>query len=553
MFVVTTARVKKHDVWSGRRAHVCALGRSRSRRGVNGWRMVQQRADAVLEAQRAGGDALVVAALESVSYKVGSVTVLENVDLKLVEGEIVCLLGPSGSGKSTLMRIVAGLVEPSKGLVKWHGKPVSGGVNPGTALVFQNFALFPWLTVRQNVELGCEAQGIPKSEREKRARDAIDTIGLDGYENAFPKELSGGMRQRVGFARALAVQPELLCLDEPFSALDVLTAENLRSELLRLWQDKELPTKSILMVTHGIEEAVSIGDRLILLGRDPGRVRAEITVDLPHPRDRKSPEFQGLTDYVYTLISSTDAELEQDRLAVLEQANKTKSQSSFLPPLNMMKKQQNGKSDQTAELRRPLQPMNMSGPLSVALGIQALDPTIKARYPSLPAVRIGSVAGLLLFLDEDQAMDLSHLGQNLQLDVDDLVPIVDAAELLDLIHLESGDVTINDTGKRFLRSSIDERKSIVREGIQRSVDAKLIEQTMLLLRKSRYGRIPQELIFDTILLKHFSPQESRRQLEVAIEWGRFAELFGYDAPSGELFLYQSEEETESENEPEVRY
>ncbi|MBD3562445.1 ABC transporter ATP-binding protein, partial [Planktothrix sp. FACHB-1355] len=221
------------------------------------------------------------------------ITILENINFDLRTGEIVALLGPSGSGKSTLMRMIAGLIPPTLGKILYHNRPLVG-LNPGVAIVFQSFALYPWLTVLENVELGLKAKGeLPDRRREKALR-MIDVIGLDGFENAYPKELSGGMRQRVGFARALAVEPELLCMDEPFSALDVLTAENLRFELLDLWLERRIPTQTILIVTHGIEEAVILADRIIVLGRNPGRVRADLPVKLPHYRDRKSPSFQSL-------------------------------------------------------------------------------------------------------------------------------------------------------------------------------------------------------------------------------------------------------------------
>lgn len=222
------------------------------------------------------------------------IVILENISLELRPGEIVALLGPSGSGKSTLMRIVAGLIPPSQGEVLYHERPLVG-LNPGVAIVFQSFALYPWLTVLENVELGLKAKGEPPEARRQKALKMIDIIGLDGFENAYPKELSGGMRQRVGFARALAVEPELLCMDEPFSALDVLTAENLRFELLDLWLERRIPTKAVLIVTHGIEEAVIMADRIIVLGRNPGRIRADLPVTLPHYRDRKHPSFRAGT------------------------------------------------------------------------------------------------------------------------------------------------------------------------------------------------------------------------------------------------------------------
>ena len=239
------------------------------------------------------------------SFQKGSgedLLVLEKVDLTIRSGEIVGLLGRSGSGKSTLLRIIAGLISPSSGDARCRGEIIVGPPN-GVSMVFQSFALFPWLTVLQNVELGLEALGIDAAERRKRALAAIDLIGLDGFESAYPKELSGGMRQRVGFARALVVHPDLLLMDEPFSALDVLTAETLRTDLVDLWIEGRLPIKSVLMVTHNIEEAVLMCDRILVFSSNPGRVAAEIKVDLPHPRNRLDPTFRQLVDSIYARMT----------------------------------------------------------------------------------------------------------------------------------------------------------------------------------------------------------------------------------------------------------
>src|SRR3954451_19496999 len=233
----------------------------------------------------------------------GELLVLDDVNLSLREGEIVGLLGRSGSGKSTLLRIIAGLIEPTDGEVTYMGKPLDGPAK-GVAMVFQTFALFPWLTVLQNVEAGLEAQGVAARERRERALAAIDLIGLDGFENAYPKELSGGMRQRVGFARALVVDPDILLLDEPFSSLDVLTAETLRGDLLDLWDARRIPTKGIVIVSHNIEEAVEIADRILIFSSDPGRIRAQIPIALPRPRSYDSPGFRQIVDQVYTLLTT---------------------------------------------------------------------------------------------------------------------------------------------------------------------------------------------------------------------------------------------------------
>ncbi|MBN8905688.1 MAG: ABC transporter ATP-binding protein, partial [Rhodospirillales bacterium] len=228
--------------------------------------------------------------------------VLDDVNLTIRQGEIVALLGRSGSGKSTLLRIVAGLLSPTSGEVLWRGRALHGPAE-GVAMVFQSFALFPWLTVKENVELGLEAQGVARDERDKRAEAAIDLIGLGGYESAYPKELSGGMRQRVGLARALVVHPDLLLMDEPFSALDVLTAETLRTDLIDLWSEGKLPLKSVLMVTHNIEEAVLMADRILVFSSNPGRVATELRVTFPHPRNRLAPAFRQMVDDIYALMT----------------------------------------------------------------------------------------------------------------------------------------------------------------------------------------------------------------------------------------------------------
>ncbi len=405
------------------------------------------------------------------------ITILDHVSLDLRAGEIVALLGPSGSGKSTLMRMIAGLIPPSNGEVLYHDQPLVG-LNPGAAIVFQSFALYPWLTVLENVELGLKAKGIMSDQRQQKALKMIDVIGLDGFENAYPKELSGGMRQRVGFARALAVEPELLCMDEPFSALDVLTAENLRFELLDLWLERKIPTKSILIVTHSIEEAVILADRIVVLGRNPGQIRANLPVTLTHYRDRKSPAFQAIVDQVYKILTN--------------------------PELKQIEKQKE-------------------------VSVSDVKPS---KSQSLPAVRVGSIAGLLELL-EDRQGDLYRLAQELQLEVDDILPIVEAAQLMDLVHIQEGDIILTSLGKEFITSGIDERKQIIRNQLQTHI--RLVQRISHLLQANKNQRIPEELILD-ILETHFSAQEAQQQLKTAIDWGRYAELYSYDEPSGEIFL-----------------
>ena len=412
-----------------------------------------------------------------------TISILDAISLEIPTGEIVALLGPSGSGKSTLMRMIAGLIPPSTGQIKYHQRPLVG-LNPGAAIIFQNFALYPWLTVLENVELGLKAKGEPLTTRQKKALHMIDVIGLDGFENAYPKELSGGMRQRVGFARALAVEPELLCMDEPFSALDVLTAENLRIELLDLWLEKRIPTKTILIVTHGIEEAVMLADRILILGRNPGRVRADFPIKLAHYRDRKSPAFEALVDQVYRIITNPDQEDIQ-----------------------------------------PILSPNQAKPKTVE------------KSQSLPLVRIGAVAGFIELL-EDRQGDLYRLAQELLLELDDIVPIVEAAKMMKLLTLKEGDIYLTAMGKQFIEGDIDERKHLIRQSILDNI--RLVQQIKRLLDANPSQRISEDLILE-ILEVNFSPEESKKQLKMAIDWGRYTELFGYDEPAGAIYLEQAPE------------
>nr|WP_273038749.1 nitrate/sulfonate/bicarbonate ABC transporter ATP-binding protein [Iningainema tapete] len=401
--------------------------------------------------------------------------------MELRSGEIVALLGPSGSGKSTLMRMIAGLIPPTEGQILYHNQPMVG-LNPGVAIVFQSFALYPWLTVLENVELGLKAKGEPSDSRRQKATRMIDIIGLDGFENAYPKELSGGMRQRVGFARALAVEPELLCMDEPFSALDVLTAENLRFELLDLWLDRRIPTQAVLIVTHGIEEAVILADRIIVLGRNPGRIRSDFAVTLPHYRDRKHPSFQAIVDQVYKIITNPD----------LEQIE--------APPT-----------------------------------VSTQQPAPEPKYQALPQVRIGSMAGLVELLEDRPKTDLYRLGQELQLEVDDILPIVEAAKLMNFVEVAEGDISLTPLGQEFIAGGIDQRKQIMRTQLLERL--RIVQQIYRLLQAKRNQRVPEELVLD-ILEHHFSPEEAQRQLKTAIDWGRYAEIYSYDEPAGQIFLEQ---------------
>jgi NitT/TauT family transport system ATP-binding protein len=419
-----------------------------------------------------------------VQEKSAKVIVLDNVNLQVNEHEFVAILGPSGSGKSTLLRIITGLVKPSSGEVLYRGSPLVG-LNRGSALVFQSFALFPWLTVVENVELGLIARGVSPKEARERAVSALDMIGLDGFEEALPRELSGGMKQRVGFARALVMQPELLCMDEPFSGLDVLTAENLRGELLDLWLERKIPTLSMLLVTHSIEEAVYMADRVVVLWQNPGRIADEFKIGLSHPRDRKSPEFKRYVDRIYTVIT---------RQAEVETASK-------------------------------------------------LKPFTLRRFQKLPHVHIGALSGLLELLEEKGGRsDIYALEAELGLEADDLVPLAEAAAILGFAQVYEGDILLTETGKAFVSSDILESKEIFRQAVENNVV--LIRTIVQSLKTSAKKRMREEFFLE-LLENHFTEEEAERQLETAIDWGRYAELFAYDDESGVLYLEEAEAQEQS--------
>jgi NitT/TauT family transport system ATP-binding protein len=403
------------------------------------------------------------------------IQVISPTDLSITAGEIVALLGPSGSGKSTLLRMLTGLSQPSAGEVFWHGKPIATA-DVNVSIVFQSFALFPWLTVFENVEAPLKARGMEAADRRKRALKILDTVGLDGFQTAYPKELSGGMRQRVGFARALVVEPEVLFMDEPFSALDVLTAENLRSELLELWQKKTIPTQSIFLVTHNIEEAVLLADRIIVLGRNPGHVRTDFKVTLVHPRDRKAPAFTQLVDYIYKVLTQPD------------------SQPPALP--------------------------------QTPAGTPVRDQR-QMHYQMLPHARPGGIAGLLeLVLDHDGKYDIYRLADDLAFEIDDLLPIVDAAQLLGFLKVTEGAAAITPTGAEYANAEILRQKEIFRTAAVENV--LLLRQIVRAIDAKSDRSVPEEFFHD-MLDEQFSEEETLRQLETAINWGRYAELFDFDA------------------------
>jgi NitT/TauT family transport system ATP-binding protein len=398
--------------------------------------------------------------------------VLDDVNFELRKGEIVALLGKSGSGKSTLLRIIAGLIAPTSGKVTYRGKKVDKPV-PGISMVFQSFALMPWLTVLENVELGLEAQGIRKVERRQRAIEAIDIIGLDGFESAFPKELSGGMRQRVGFARALVINPDVLLMDEPFSALDVLTAENLKSDMLELWQEKKTNTNGILLVTHNIEEAATLADRIVILGSDPGYIRADLPVNLPQPRDTETPEFRTLVDSIYTLMTT-------------------------------------GPREKAHHYQRARQ---------ISLGYR------------LPDVEPSELSGLIDTIEE--RIDLPELADEIMMNVDDLFPILETLEILGFAKVSDGDIQLTSLGKQFSEADLQERKRIFAKRLLEKVPlARYIRRVL----DEKSGHKVSEERFLSKLEDFLSEKEADRVLRTMIDWGRYAELFAYDFNTGILSL-----------------
>ena len=394
--------------------------------------------------------------------------VLDDISVSTRAGEILGLLGRSGSGKSTLLRIAGGLIRPTSGEVFYRGAPLTEPAE-GIAIVFQTFALFPWLTVLENVEVGLDALGLPRDQARRRAQDAIDLIGLDGFQSAYPRELSGGMRQRVGFARATATRPDLLLMDEPFSALDILTAETLRTDFLDLWVEHQLPTKSVLMVTHNIEEAVLMCDRLVVLSSNPARIAAEIPVTLPRPRNRLDEEFGNIVDNVYSVLTArTIASL--------------------------------GDFKQTHE--GPAQP--------------------------LPRASVNRMSGLIEILAAPPysgRAEVDTLASSLSLEINHFFPIAEGLHILEFAELKDGALKLTAAGNVFARSNTDERKRLFREHLLRFVP--LAAHICRILQEREGGRAPRTR-FEVELEDHLSRRDAERTLRAATAWGRYAELFAYD-------------------------
>jgi NitT/TauT family transport system ATP-binding protein len=400
----------------------------------------------------------------------GELLVIEGLNLQLLEGQIVGLLGRSGSGKSTLLRLIAGLSRPSAGALTYLGQPIAGPA-PGIAMVFQSFALFPWLTVFENVALGLEAQRVPKAEIRRRALAAIDLIGLDGYESAYPRELSGGMRQRVGFARALVVHPNMLLMDEPFSALDVLTAETLRTDFLDLWSEGRMPIKSVVLVTHNIEEAVLMCDRILVFGSNPGRVLTEIGVTLPQPRNRLDPAFRALVERIYV--------------------------------------------EMTARART-------GGPAArsewLGMGIGAV----------LPRVSSNLLSGLMETVAAQPLhgkADLPEIASRLQMEIDDLFPVAETLQMMRLAEVEGGDIRLLEPGVAFADANVDERKRIFARQLLSYVPLAAHIRRILDERASHVAPMSR---FSDELEDYMTPQAAEQTLRAVISWARYAEVFAYD-------------------------
>ena len=406
--------------------------------------------------------------------------VLENISLQIHAGEIVALLGPSGSGKSTMMRILTGLILPTTGEVLAYDKPLVG-FHPRASIVFQNFALYPWLTVHENIAMGLEWLHLPEEEVRTRVRQAVDKVGLEGFEEAYPKELSGGMKQRVGIARAIVVQPELLCMDEPFSALDVLTAENLRAEVLSLWLDHKVEIKSVLFVTHDIREAVFLANRIVVLGSNPGSIRIILQNDMPHPRDMRSPAFLAMIDHIHDIITN-----------------------AIIP-------------DEV---------------------VPAVQTVVTRHVEPLPHVSPGEILGLLEILDDNNGMvDIFDLAQKTGRDFGSTITVVKAAELLDFVDTPKHNVVFTDTGRQFLKGDVNNRKLLFKQQI---LSLRLFEVVSGMLKRNESLNLSEEIVLEQLAI--LLPNEDVEKLfETMVGWARYGELFGYNADDKVLYLDTGQE------------
>ncbi len=401
--------------------------------------------------------------------------VLENIDLEVRANEVVALLGPSGCGKSTLLRILAGLIRPTGGEVRYHGSALEG-LNPGVAIVFQSFALYPWMTVRQNIATVLEARGTSPGESAERIERIIRTVGLEGFENAYPRELSGGMKQRVGMARALSVDPELLFMDEPFSQVDALTAESLRAEVIDLWAAADRNPSSILIVSHDIKEVAYMADRIVVMGANPGRVRQVVENPLPRPRDYRSPELLRLVDQLHDIITGTE-----------------------MPDLP--------------------EPSPAVAPVAV------VEP--------VPDARPSEIVGVLEYLDaRGGSAELFTIVNDSQDEFGRVITIVKAAEMLDFLDTPKRSVLLEPHGRRFLAAGAEERKRIWREQL---LKLRLFRELADVITRQEDRQVDRDFVLETIALA--LPRENyERVFETVLEWARFGDLFDYDPRTETLTL-----------------
>ncbi|HTR53635.1 MAG TPA: nitrate/sulfonate/bicarbonate ABC transporter ATP-binding protein [Kofleriaceae bacterium] len=404
-----------------------------------------------------------------------AMTVLDDVSLAVGEHEILALLGPSGCGKSTLMRVLTGLIEPNSGSVRYRGKPLVG-LNPGVAIVFQSFALYPWLTVADNIGEPLRARGLDDAATRAKVAEVVRLVGLAGFEDAYPRELSGGMKQRVGIARSLAVTPEILCMDEPFSQVDALTAENLRGEVIRFWNAPETQLKTIMMVSHDVKEVVFMATRIVVMAAKPGRIRRIIENKLPYPRDYRSKEFQRLVDEIHAVITETE-----------------------LPDV-------------------------------------ASPPAAPARGPAwepLPEAGASEVIGLLEVLDDHEGhADVFHLVDHIGQEFGRVLAVTKAAELLDLVDTPKQDVVLTEDGKRFLAASVPERKALFRERVK---TLRIFSDVLAMIERADNHRLEGDAVLEMLVLR-LPYEDPERMLATLVNWGRHADLFDYDQARKELFI-----------------
>ena len=423
------------------------------------------------------------------------VTILDDINFQVEEGEMLALLGQSGSGKSTILRLMAGLAQPSEGVVLRHGERLMD-VNRSLSIVFQSFALYPWLTVSENVQVGLINRRLKPKEEEAEIERALELIGLSGYENAYPKELSGGMRQRVGFARAIVAKPEVLCMDEAFSALDVLTAENLRTEVVNLWQDRreeQSHLKSIFFVTHNITEAVFMATRIVIISSHPGRIKHVIHNQLPYPRDVNSKEFQTLVGQIHEAIVN---------LALPDEP---------APPASP--------SELAASPDGEIGTAGAAAAQTPAAGVRT------ARVQSIPNVPVGRIVGLLEILeDSPETVDIFELSAQIGKEFGETIAIVKAAEMLELVDTPKHDVHLTALGREFLAGDPPQQKQIF---ARQALSLRLFQIIMLCLHKAKDGQLDADVIMEqlAVLLPYDKPEQL---FDTLIAWGRYAELIDYD-------------------------